>query len=282
MSAPDTSRISPTAHYTAYVWYKHGLSVPELATRTGRALFHALAPANQLFARAGKADLEAMLLARHRVIDSRLQAAIRSGEVRQVVEVACGLSPRGLRTRRRFENVTYVEADLAGMAQQKRTRIGHLLSPMHRVEVVNALAEDGPESLEALAAKLNREQGVAVITEGLLPYFDGVDGARIWGNIARFSQHFSGGVYLSDYLVEEDSMRVFGAKQLKALVSLFVGGRTHFPMRNNSELVAGLVKAGFTDAKVHTAGDFARELSIERPARSGFVRVLEARGTSTH
>lgn len=281
MPSQETSRISPTAHYTAYVWYHHGLSVPELATTRGRLLFHTLAPANRLFAIAGKADLESMLLARHRVIDHRLAEAIRSGEVTQVVEVAAGLSPRGLRMCRRHENISYVEADLIAMAQTKRNRIGLLLGPRHRVEVVNALSSSGPVSLDALAASLNRQEGVAVITEGLLPYFDGPMGSQIWRNIAGFLGQFPRGLYLSDYLVEADSKRVFGASQFSRLLSLFVGGRTHFPLSDDDELRSGLIEAGFGHATIHTAGDFARELAIERPLRSGFVRVIEAR-TKSH
>ncbi len=105
MSAPDTSRISPTAHYTAYVWHRHGMSTPELATAKGRALYHTLQGPNRLLAMAGQADLESMLLARHRVIDHLLKEAIKSGRVGQVVEVAAGLSPRGLRMRRRHPEV---------------------------------------------------------------------------------------------------------------------------------------------------------------------------------
>jgi O-methyltransferase involved in polyketide biosynthesis len=277
MAAKDTSRISPTAHYTAYAWYRHGMSVPELATTKGRVLFHALAPANRLFSLAGKADLESMLLARHRVIDHLLGQAIRSGEVQQVVEVAAGLSPRGLRIRRRFPNISYVEADLAGMIASKRARIGHKLDERHSLVVVNALAESGPESLQHLATQLHPTKGTAVITEGLLPYFDRHDGFLIWNNIKAFLSTFPSGLYLSDYYLEEDSMRVLGARQLSTVLSWFVGGRTHFPFSDDRSLVSALQETGFEDAAIHIAGDYARELSIERPQRSGFVRVIEAR-----
>ena len=36
--------ISPTAHYTGYVWARNGLSHPALATREGRLLFESLRP----------------------------------------------------------------------------------------------------------------------------------------------------------------------------------------------------------------------------------------------
>ena len=95
-------RIGPTAHYTGYVWARDGLSHPELATAEGRVLFEALQPAMIVSRAAGSATLEAYLLARHRAIDARLERAIERGEVTQVIEVACGLSPRGWRFAKRY------------------------------------------------------------------------------------------------------------------------------------------------------------------------------------
>ena len=87
--------ISPTAHYTGYVWYRHGLSHPGLATPEGRALYHAARPFNFGARSLGGPTLEGFLLARHRAIDALLDQAISSGAVGQVIEVAAGLSPRG-------------------------------------------------------------------------------------------------------------------------------------------------------------------------------------------
>ncbi|MCP4445723.1 MAG: class I SAM-dependent methyltransferase [Myxococcales bacterium] len=122
-------------------------------------LYHALAPANRLLSLAGKADLESTLLARHRVIDHLLQEAIRAGTVGQVVELAAGLSPPGLRMRRRFPNISYVEADLPAMANTKRERIGHKLDELHSIVEVNALAESRNGSLLELASHLDPSKG---------------------------------------------------------------------------------------------------------------------------
>src|SRR3954465_16070236 len=37
--APGWQRISPTAHYTGYVWASHGVGDPRLATTEGRLLY---------------------------------------------------------------------------------------------------------------------------------------------------------------------------------------------------------------------------------------------------
>ena len=75
----------------------------------------------------------------------------------QVVEVACGLSPRGWRFAQRYgERITYVEADLPGMAARKRAALDRIgcLSDHHRVVAVDALRDDGPDSLATLAETL--------------------------------------------------------------------------------------------------------------------------------
>src|SRR5687767_14536069 len=103
---PET--ISPTAHYTGYVWFAHGQSHEAFATRGGRFMYRALRAPNVALHYAGLPTLEGMLLARHRLIDLRLSQAIDAGEISQVIEVAAGLSPRGWRFRNRYgDRITY-------------------------------------------------------------------------------------------------------------------------------------------------------------------------------
>ena len=89
-----SAAVSPTAHYTGETWVRNGLSHPQLATWQGRLLHRTLAlplAASRTF---GGPTLDGLLLARHRIIDSILEDQIDGG-VTQVVEVACGMSPRG-------------------------------------------------------------------------------------------------------------------------------------------------------------------------------------------
>src|SRR5258706_3280056 len=120
MSSSDSSRISPTAHYTAQVWFRHGMSHPALETAYGRKLHAALAPINYAYRLTGRPNLDEMLLARHRSLDALLERAISAGEVSQVIEVAAGLSPRGFSFTRQHPELTYIEADLPDMAAHKR------------------------------------------------------------------------------------------------------------------------------------------------------------------
>ncbi len=76
MSPSET--ISPTAHYTGYVWARNGLSHPELATTEGRILFESLRPIMIVSRAVGGPSLEPYLLARHRAIDALLSRRSRS------------------------------------------------------------------------------------------------------------------------------------------------------------------------------------------------------------
>src|SRR5260221_757178 len=140
MSRPHPETISPTAHYTGYVWYAHGQSHEAFATRTGRLMYRALRGANVAAHAVGLPSLEGMLLARHRLIDLRLAEAIDAGDIGQVIEVAARLSPRGWRFRTRYrDKLTYVQADLPAMIANKRGILAELRgeTPHHRTPQVH-------------------------------------------------------------------------------------------------------------------------------------------------
>src|SRR6188768_837533 len=141
MSRENPETISPTAHYTGYVWFANGQSHEAFATRGGRLMYRTLRTFGAVLHHAGLPTLEGMLLARHRLIDLRLSQAIDAGEISQVIEVAAGLSPRGWRFRKRYgDRITYVEADLPGMIARKRDVLAQLggESASHRTVEINA------------------------------------------------------------------------------------------------------------------------------------------------
>jgi O-methyltransferase involved in polyketide biosynthesis len=53
-------------------------------------------------------------------MDARLTDAVERGDVTQVVEIACGLSPDGWRFTACYPALHYVEADLPVMVAPKR------------------------------------------------------------------------------------------------------------------------------------------------------------------
>jgi len=270
----DSGRISPTAHYTGYVWARNGLSHPELSSVEGRALFESLRPV-LIFSRAlGGASLEPYLLARHLAIDKLLEQAIEQHGITQVLEVACGLSPRGWRFSERYgDRITYVEADLPEMADRKRRALERMgsLGEHHRVEEVDALSDDGPDSIGALASGLRAEGGLAIITEGLLGYLPRDEVEKLWRRFAVVLGTFSHGRYLADLHVgdvQTPQVRVF-----RVLLSAFVRGRVFLHWGSAAQARAALRAAGFASAAVHRAATLAPEA---RGPGAGMAHIIEA------
>ena len=270
--------ISPTAHYTGFVWYRHGLSHPGLVTPQGRALYHAVRPLNFGSRSLGGPTLEGFLLARHRAIDGLLDQTIRSGAVSQVIEVAAGLSPRGWDFARRYGGrIRYIEADLPQMAQHKRERLAAagLETPQHRVVALDALADEGALSLAALAQTLDPGQGLAIITEGLLNYFDTKAVLGMWQRFAAVLQRFPSGAYFSDLHLASDKRgaptRAFGQ-----VLGRFVRGRVYLPFGSVAEAQAALLRSGFHQARLSSPPPQpARSGMIDRKGAS-LVRIVEA------
>ncbi|MPY80449.1 MAG: class I SAM-dependent methyltransferase [Actinophytocola sp.] len=269
-----SDRISPTAHYTGYVWVRNELSHPALATGAGRLFYNALAPANAASVRLGQPHLEHYLLARHEVIDHLLTEAIEQGSVAQVIEVAAGLSGRGFRFTRRFDDVTYVEADLPAMAERKRRmlRATGEQAATHRVEDIDAMRDSGPGSLADLASSLNQSKGLAIITEGLVNYFDVTSVTAMWARFAHVLGGFPAGRYLSDiHLGSANENRL--NRTAVALLSAFVRGQVHLHFTGTADAEAALRKAGFAAATLRRPDEFAGTLPhcTGRSARANHI-----------
>jgi O-methyltransferase involved in polyketide biosynthesis len=279
MSQRGSETISPTAHYTGYVWYANGLSHPAFATREGRLLYGALRPANAASRAVGGPTLEGLLLARHRVIDHLLERAIADGRVSQVVEVAAGLSPRGWRFARRHPGaLRYIEADLPGMAARKRAILAEAGDdvPGHEVREIDALAEGGPGSLAELAAALDPARGVAIITEGLINYFDVEKVAGMWRRFAEVLGRFPHGLYLSDLHIGDETRGPF-IGLFQAVLGAFVRGRIHVPFHGPDDAGRALAAAGFGEAALHRPIDLAPEVGEVEAGGGSRVRIVEAR-----
>jgi O-methyltransferase involved in polyketide biosynthesis len=265
----DSARISPTAHYTSYVWVRNGLSHPALASPLGRALYLALWPANRAYARlAGRPDLEAMLLARHRAIDERLARAVESGEVGQVIEIAAGFSARGWRFSQRYPGLRYIEADLPAQAAAKRRLLDGVgrRPDGHHVVPLDALVDDGPHSLAAIARdQLRPALGCAVVSEGLVNYFDRATVVGLWARVARVLAGFPRGLYLCDINLAGDVRGQRAVEAFRLTLQAFARGRVHLHFADAAEAEAALRGAGFSSA------------TLERPAGGHIVRVIEAR-----
>ena len=203
-----------------------------------------------------------------------LERAIEEDQIGQVIEVAAGMSPRGWRFIRRYgPGFTYIEADLPAMAERKRRALERLgsLDEHHRVAEVDALQDEGPQSLFAVADELDAAKGLAVITEGLLGYLPRGDVLAIWGRFADVLSGFTRGRYISD--IHLGSLQNVQVRAFRVLLSVFVRGRVHLHFDSPEEVVEALKSARFADARVHRSVELAED---GRNPASRMSQVLEA------
>ena len=269
---PET--ISPTAHYTGYVWFAHGHSHAAFATPTGRLMYHALHGPNVIAQRVKLPTLEGMLLARHRLIDLRLTLAIETGAIGQIVEVAAGLSPRGWRFRERYgDRITYVEADLPGMLAHKRRILGELggETAHHRTAEIDALVDDGPTSIAGVLGSLDPDVGTAIITEGLVNYFDRPTLLGMWRRFGGALRRFPSSLYLSDLILDTHQGPL--VRGFSYLLSAFVRGKVHLHFSSPDDAERALLDCGLPGVTLDPREFELKDLESEGAAR---VRIIEA------
>jgi O-methyltransferase involved in polyketide biosynthesis len=272
-----SAAISPTAHYTGETWVQNGLSHPQLETWQGRALHRGLALPLAVSKTLGGPTLDGPLLARHRIIDSVLDDWIRGG-VSQVVEVACGMSPRGWRLTERFgDRLTYVEADLPGMARRKRDALARMesLSDRHRVVDLDVLQEGGPGSFEALVEALDPAEGLAIVTEGLLTYLEDDTVEALWARFATALNRFDKGVYLSDLRFARGSQGLL-ERAFDLVLGTFVRGKVHTYRGDEAAAEATLRGAGFEEVKLHRGDEHLAAADARSDPAAGAICVVEA------
>jgi len=222
----------------------------------------------------GVPTLDGLLLARHRIIDSILDDLIRGG-VSQVVEVACGMSPRGWRFTAQFgERLTYVEADLPGMAQRKRDALARMgsLTDRHRVVGLDVLQEG---NLEALIETLDPAEGLVIVTEGLLSYLDDDTVDALWTRLATALGRFDRGVYLSDLRFARRN-RGLPERTFDVILGAFVRGKVHPYRGDEATAEAALRSAGFEEARLHRGDRHPAAAGVRNDPGAGVVCIVEA------
>ena len=251
-------RISPTAHYTGFVWYRNNESHPAFRTAKGVLLYWIL--------RLSRLTpwLEGWLLARHRLIDRELTAAIERGEISQIVEIAAGLSPRGWQFRERFGNrIIYVETDLAGILQCKRRILDSLGGQTHNhyLHAIDVLAAVGANSLESLCSSLDTSRGTAIVAEGLLLYLDKQDMLGLWRRLSVVMRQFPRAYFYADISPltwPSSTPRIL----FEGLLGGFVRGKVHKHYAQISAVVDDIVECGLA-GEVLDPSAYAAELGVD-------------------
>ncbi len=272
-----SAAVSPTAHYTGETWVRNGLSHPQLRTWQGQVFHGALALPLAASKSLGGPTLEGLLLARHRIIDSILDDLIEGG-VTQVLEVACGMSPRGWRFSERYgDRLTYIEADLPAMARRKREALERMgsLDGQHRVVEVDVLRDGGPGSLDSVIAGLEPAKGLAIVTEGLLSYLDSETVETLWARIATVLARFDRGVYLADLRLADDD-RALLERAFSVVLGAFVRGRVHAYRGDEAAAETALRRAGFEDVQLHRCDQHPAAGEAGADPAAAAIHIVEA------
>ena len=279
MSGSD--RISITGHYTGSVWYYNKMSIDALVTPVGKVMYHAMQPMNRISRRLFGLDMDGHLLQRHHVMDHLIANHVEHNGIEQILEIACGLSPRGTLLKKQYgEKLLYIEADLPAMAARKRRLLQKegLLGDQHQVVDCDILAKEGNVTLEAIFAnKLDASKKTLVITEGLVNYFPLELISGFWGRLATLLTQNTGGVYISDiYPLLKSHPQFRFLKRSKKLIEIVARGEVPFHFSSHEEMEQHFRTLGFDSFNIHVPENYKQSLSLPISQRAAsIVRVIE-------
>jgi O-methyltransferase involved in polyketide biosynthesis len=171
------------------------------------------------------------------IFEARYKAvteAIRRTGIRQVLELASGLTLRGL-VFTRDPGCTYIESDLGGISAEKRALIASLREKYNLVDhgnlhfpAVNALDR---EQLQAAVKGLDRDQPMVVVSEGLFPYLSRDEMRTVVGNIRGLLEEFKGSWITTDFSIREEVNQV---SEQQRKFRRIVAAATEHKMYNNA------------------------------------------------
>ena len=127
-----------------------------------------------------------------------LDKLVRSYNPEQIVELACGYSPRGLVMTQENPDLVYIETDFPTVIERKRKIIagidGFKPSKNHHLVSIDAIDGDLYDSLKRV---INRKKRTLVIAETLTSYLNPSEHEFLVGNIERLLDQTNEGTYLS-------------------------------------------------------------------------------------
>lgn len=277
----DTSSISFTALYTGHVWYKHGMSARFFTSPRGDLMYNAVRPVNFMGDLLLGMNLSDMLLQRHRILDHRIEQLIEQEGVTQILEIACGLSPRGYKFSRKYPQLHYVEADLPGMAARKQSLLlqHNGFGPNHKVVTCNIFESGAPSGLDyVLSEVLDPSRPTAIITEGLVNYFDLPTISGFWKRLVQLTRPFPAAWYLTDLVPEiPQGPKRSLVNAAQKLLGVATQSRTNLHFSHDAAIEQGFRKCGFSAVTVHKPEQYYDRLDIPRSKISSYVRVVEAK-----
>ena len=190
--------ISFTAHYTGYIWYQMGISHPALATAKGKILAALVHPIESWAEKYVGGSMRTTLKQRHTMLDQHLEKLIEQHPDLQVLEIACGLSPRGWWFRQHYPSILYRELDLPDMAATKQAALQQIETDAKDVLSVDLFTDAFASAFEVF----DPQRPLIIISEGLINYFEKPLLQQLIQAIASYGRNFKELHYLTDIYPE--------------------------------------------------------------------------------
>ncbi|MBI5667732.1 MAG: class I SAM-dependent methyltransferase [Chloroflexi bacterium] len=193
-----------------------------------------------------------------------------AGDDLTIVDLACGLSPRGLTLARALPHVTVIEIDLPDVVRDKQQRLKQARDVVIPPNIQWLAADLGVVSLGDV---LGGRQVNAVCAEGLNPYFSDEKVVAIARHIHASLK--PGGVYVCDLPWRNDNNAQ--GKQVANVYSRQAGVYLCTP-KDEAEARQVMLDAGFASVDVYPTAQFADALELPQPIMefSLFVRARKA------
>jgi len=232
---PHFSKISPTAKLVAF--FRAFSDIPyanEIAKIIGaKELTEKILPNSE--------TLSEILPFAAPAIEARYKSmltAIKSTGIKQILELASGLSFRGaiMTADPSFE---YIETDLPGIIEEKR-RISDQIPGLEEAtkrknyhqESVNAVSM---EDIKHAVRHFDLTQPIAVIHEGLYMYLSRPEKKQLAENIYQILHNSSGAWITPDFMLDSDTARLLGHPRASEIMSIMTDTITSLTARDLSK-----------------------------------------------
>ncbi|RZG81225.1 class I SAM-dependent methyltransferase [Acinetobacter venetianus] len=252
--------ISFTAHYTGYIWYQMGISHPALATAKGKTLAALVHPIESWAEKYVGGSMRTTLKQRHTMLDHDLQELIQQYPDIQVLEIACGLSPRGWWFRQHYPNITYRELDLPDMAATKQAALQQIEGEVDDVLSVDLFTETFASAFEVFDPK----RPLVIISEGLINYFEKPLLQQLIKSIVTYGQDFKELHYLTDLYPEPTQNKlatiIWNSSRLLKWMSR---SAFSFHFKTPAEVESFFYEAGFKQVTIQQPKQFFEQQILE-------------------
>ncbi|MCH7328726.1 class I SAM-dependent methyltransferase [Acinetobacter modestus] len=252
--------ISFTAHYTGYIWYQMGISHPALATTKGKTLAALVHPIESWAEKYVGGSMRTTLKQRHTMLDTHLEQLIQQYPNLQVLEIACGLSPRGWWFRQHHPDICYRELDLPDMAATKQAALQQIEPHVDDVLSVDLFTEAFANVFKVFDPK----RPLVIISEGLINYFEKPLLQQLIQAIAIYGRDFKELHYLTDLYPEPTQNKlatiIWNSSRLLKLMSR---SAFSFHFKTPAEVENFFHEAGFNQVEVLQPKEFFEQTRLE-------------------